>query len=220
MGERKETLKKVFTVEGNTEKLYLKWLEGCINNCSDSFYKVSFKVDVEQNPSKYVKKVSHITAPEVTHLCDIESEESEYINRFNEVISQVATANRSGKHIKYDLKYSNLTFELWMILHKIDCYQPISSRDQYIKYINKGYNENFPSLRSFKEEKNFNKCLSKLTLDDVIEAVNRSKRIMNSKSNDPSFTLNTYKNIQYYKENPSLTIWEIIEEILSKCWIL
>ncbi len=56
MPDRKEILKFVFTVEGETEKWYLDWLEDRINESEESRYKVSIKAIVEQNPSKYIKR--------------------------------------------------------------------------------------------------------------------------------------------------------------------
>ncbi len=40
MSKRKENLNYTFTVEGNTEKWYLEWLQKEINGCEDSAYSV------------------------------------------------------------------------------------------------------------------------------------------------------------------------------------
>ena len=39
MADRKENISYTFTVEGDTEKWYLDWLEKQINACSDATYK-------------------------------------------------------------------------------------------------------------------------------------------------------------------------------------
>jgi hypothetical protein len=50
----------------------------------------------------------------------------------------------------------------------------------------------------------------------VINAINRAKLIM-QKNKDNRYTLHQYKGYKYYKENPSLDIWEPIEKILKDC---
>ena len=46
----------------------------------------------------------------------------------------------------------------------------------------------------------------KLTLEDVIEAVNRAKAIMEINKQN-GYTLHQYRGYSYYKENPSLMVW-------------
>ena len=137
--------------------------------------------------------------------------------------SAVVTANkkdfikRLAQNMQLALKdYSNLTFELWMILHKKDCNSPFSDRSQYLAPINSAYNEKFNSLKSYKEERNFKRCLSKLSLSDVNDAVKRAKKITqnNKEIGNPQ---KSYKGFRYYQDNPSLSIWEIVEEILTEC---
>lgn len=62
-------------------------------------------------------------------------------------------AEKIGKKVKYDLGYSNLTFELWIILHKLDCNSSKTNCNHYLSELNKAYNENFEDLREYKEEK-------------------------------------------------------------------
>jgi len=48
----------------------------------------------------------------------------------------------------------------------------------------------------------------------VIDAINRAKTIM-QRNQDNGYTLHQYKGYKYYKENPSLAIWEAIEKIIK-----
>ena len=52
---RKATKKFYFSVEGETEQWYLKWLQDIINNTDEAEYKVSFDCPVQKNPVKRVK---------------------------------------------------------------------------------------------------------------------------------------------------------------------
>lgn len=47
---RKENLTYYFSVEGQTEKMYLDWLQGCINRSSEAKYTVKLDTKVEKDP--------------------------------------------------------------------------------------------------------------------------------------------------------------------------
>lgn len=116
---RKENRRYVFTVEGETEQWYFDWLEDQINACDDSKYTVSIVAKVQQSPKKYFKTVNPISTPEVTHICDYESNEEVHITKFKNILSELKEANSTkGRKFKYALGYSNFTFELWMVLHR------------------------------------------------------------------------------------------------------
>lgn len=55
MSKMKTTKKYYFTVEGETEQWYLKWLQDRINQAGESTYKVSFDCPVQKNPLKRAK---------------------------------------------------------------------------------------------------------------------------------------------------------------------
>lgn len=138
------------------------------------------------------------------------------MKQFKETMDRMAATKSLKKQITYRFGYSNFTFDLWIILHKMDCRGSFLHRKQYITPINNAYNENFENMEDFKREANFKRCLKKLTLRDVIEAVKRAKAIMEINKQN-GYTLHQYRGYSYYKENPSLMIWEIIEKILKDC---
>ena len=75
--------------------------------------------------------------------------------------------------------------------------------------------ENFENLDKYKHEKNFKRILKKLTIEDVRQAIQRSKSIMQTNLNR-GYVLHQYKGYRYYSENPSLSIWELVERILEE----
>lgn len=77
----------------------------------------------------------------------------------------------------------------------------------------------FENLEQYKSEANFKRILSRLTLDHVQQAIRRSKAIM-QRNRELGYRLQQYKGHQYYKENPSLLLWEQIERILQVCGIV
>lgn len=145
-----------------------------------------------------------------------ESDEPNHISQFNETMDNMKKARELGKQIIYKFGYSNLTFDLWIILHKVDCYSSYAHRKNYIAPLNRAYNEKFGNMNEFKHENNFKRCLNKLQLTNVIDAITRAKTIM-QQNHDRGYTIYQYKGYKYFKENPSLTVWEAVEKILQDC---
>lgn len=219
MGKRKPTNKYYFSVEGETEQWYLKWLQDLINNTEESACKVSIDCPVKKNPLKHAKSLTVTRKIEVYHFFDYESDEPIHVQGFQDTLANMKNAEKLGKQIKYKSGYSNFTFDLWIILHMADCNVSYTHRKQYITPINKVFGEKFENMDEYKHEDNFKRCLSKMNISNVIDAIRRAKKIM-QKNQENGYTLLHYKGYRYYKENPSLSAWEAIEKILSECKLL
>jgi excinuclease UvrABC ATPase subunit len=220
MAKMKLTQKYFFTVDGETEQWYLEWLESQINNEIAAKYKVDLDCKI-QAPQKRAKSLI-ITGNEktvITHICDCESNEEVHTKHFQDTLDAMKKSELLGKQIKYQLGYSNFTFELWMILHKIDCNSCLTHRRNYLEHINRAFKEDFENLDQYKHEDNFKRVLNKIALSDVRNAIIRSKGIMR-RNQENGYTFHQYKGYKYYKENPSLAIWEAIESIFYVCELL
>lgn len=207
-----------FSVEGETEKWYLDWLERIINSTDEAYIIVNIKSKVEKDPVKYVKRLNVIGETIVYHLSDYESNAPEHVTQFETTMDKMELAS-SDKQIIYKFGYSNLTFDLWIILHMMDLFGSVADRKSYIKYINRSFNEKFESMAEYKEETKFKRCLSKMQLSNVIDAISRAKTIM-QRNVENGYTLQQHGNYHYYRENPSLAIWEAIEGILKDCKLI
>lgn len=128
-------------------------------------------------------------------------------------------AENLGKQIKYRSGYSNLTFDLWILLHMTEYSTSCSQRKQYIVSLNRVFDEHFESMEEFKKEKNFKRCLRKIKLSNVKDAIQRAEKIM-IKNKENGYILHQYRGYQYYRENPSLSSWEPIKKILSECKLI
>ncbi len=219
MAKRKSTRKYYFSVEGETEQWYLKWLQDRINENQEAVYKVSLDCPVQKNPLKRAKSLVVTGKTELWHISDYESDEPVHVKQFTETMDNMKEAKSLGKQISYQFGYSNLTFDLWIVLHMVDCNGSISHRRNYLTPLNRAYDEYFESMDEYKHETNFKRCLGKLQLSSVIDAVNRAKIIMENNQKN-GYTLQQYKGYKYYKENPSLAIWEVIEKILKDCALI
>ena len=213
---RKETKKYYFSVEGETEQWYFEWLQRSINLTATASYAVKFDCHIQKDPMKRAKGLISLGKTEITHIMDRESEEDIHVQQFETVLSRMKSAEGLGKNIKYSLGYSNYAFELWITLHKAECNSMLSHRRQYLSLLNRAYAEQFENLDQFKHEDNFKRILGKLSLDDVSHAVRRSKAIM-QENQEKGYVLRQYKGYKYYIENPSLSVWEIVERILIDC---
>lgn len=133
-----ETNKYVLTVEGETEQWYFLWLKDRINEIETKTKQVSMVVKVEQSPRSFYKGAIAKSTPEVIHICDVESGQKSDIDKFERILKEMREAKKQ-KNINYLLGYSNLTFELWMILHKMDFYPPVNDKTKYLSPIKKSF---------------------------------------------------------------------------------
>lgn len=217
----KETLKYFFSVEGETEFWYFGKLHELINQNQNAQFSVKFDCKIQKNPLKRAKGLISLGKTVITHVCDFESEEPGFRKRFEDTLSLMKDAQSShvGKRLTYNLGYSNFAFELWMVLHKADCNALLTNRHQYLKPINDAFQENFRTLDQYKSEQNFNRILNKIKIQDVQDAICRSKQIMRNNAN-VGYSYQQFKGYKFYSENPSLSIWESIEKILNDCGIM
>ncbi len=218
MPNMKPNKKYYFTVDGETEQWYFEWLQQKINQETSSRYTVSFDYPIK-NPLKRAKAWILPGKEEITHICDYESEDEIHTTHFRETLDAMKEAQKLGKQITYKLGYSNFTFELWMILHKRDCFGSLNHRKNYLRLINQCYKEEFENLKAYKHEDNFKRVLGKVSLPHVKAAINRAERLTKLKEEN-GFKPQQYKGYFFYTENPSLSIWEAIRKILKDCRLL
>ena len=217
---RKVTNNYYLSVEGETEKWYFNHLQNLINNSDKASHKVIFNIKISKSITKYAKSTTVIYHSKFFHICDYESNDESHRIQFDNILNELRNVKKINRNINYKLGYSNFSFELWIILHKGKCAKHFSHRRQYLEKINEFYGENFESLTSYKEERNFNKILNQITLDDVIQAVKNGKEIRDINIKDSSQNYRKNGNFEYYTENPDMTIYECVGQVLSECGLL
>ncbi|MCO7121671.1 RloB family protein [Ihubacter massiliensis] len=124
---RKENHTFYFSVEGETEKWYLEWLQKIINLDPATAFKVKFDSKIQKNPLARAKQITIIEKIEITHIFDYESSDPVHQKAFQTTLDRMKQSEKLGKAIKYNLGYSNFTFELWMVLHMMDCNGPLTN---------------------------------------------------------------------------------------------
>ena len=217
--ERKPTKKYYFSVEGETEQWYLEWLKSEINSTPEATCKIVIDCKVERDPVKRAKSLVVTNRIQIYHLSDYESDDEVHTQQFKKTMDRMNEAQALGKSIKYKFGYSNLTFDLWIILHKIACNACHTHRKHYVREINKAFGTSYQALDEYKRKENFEACLNQLTLEDANRAVKRAKDIM-QRNDDNGYELQNYKGFRYYKENPSCAVWEVVYQMLSDSVLL
>ena len=83
---RKENHTFYFSVEGQTEEMYLEWLQRKINTTPEAKCTVKFNTKIEKNPLSYIKSLTTIGKVEVTHIFDYESSDQQHKDLFLETL--------------------------------------------------------------------------------------------------------------------------------------
>ena len=104
-------------------------------------------------------------------------------------------------------------------LNKHNCNAALAGVNNYLSHINNAFGAQFESMKKYKEEANFKRCLEQLQLEDVVTAILRAKTIMQRNERD-GYPLTRFKGYAYYLHNPSLELWQPIEQILNDCGII
>ena len=216
---RIQTLTYYFSVEGETEKWYLDWLEQQINSQDNTKFKVKFKTEVQKDPVSYAKKLTIQKRTTVWHISDIEGNTPSHVLSIENTLGRLKDAKNLGKAITYNWGYSNLSFDLWMILHKQTCNAEMSDVSKYLNHINRVFDAHFESMKEYKEEDNFKYCLGKLSFLEVFSAIERAKNIMKRNERD-GYPLTQFKGYKYFMHNPSLDLCQPLEKILTDCGLL
>lgn len=211
---RKRCVTFHFSVEGETEAIYLEWLQGIINTANETSFSVRFDVKVCP-PISYVKSTTISQPTTICHLCDYESSGEEHRKRFMRLLDQMREAEKLGKQVRYILGYCNFSFELWILMHVTNAQKSLSDRSCYLKELNKAFHVNFSSMKEFKKKRNLKNIFSKLSLENVRLAIERSQVLMKQKNEDLAKP-EIYKKFDFYKENPSLSVGKIFADIFNK----
>lgn len=83
---------------------------------------------------------------------------------------------------------------------------------------NKAYGMNFTSFSEYKKEANFKMILSKICLEDVINAIKRFERVKQQyKEADYISCKGGYR---YCRKNPSSNVGEIVALVLKDCKLI
>ena len=216
--QRRASNQYYFLVEGECEERYLRWLQNLINQEPNRIVNVSFTIKRDVKMVSWVKHLSLMGKTRIVQVVDYEGNQPNDRQTFLNMLDDMHQASRI-KQVDCQLGYSNLTFELWILLHKIDYRTPLTTKSQYLEQLNRAFHKNFETLKKYKQEKNFQNILQNITLDDVKKAIARAERIR--KYNEENFHKEVYKRKYiYFKDNPDCSPQEAIKDVLTECGLM
>ena len=223
---RKESRQINISVEGkNCEKLYFDHLAKLINTSEHNMYNVKMNCK-KLSPEQFAKRNAHLPIEKNGvkkiphfHIQDIEDYSSVELRKsFYHLIDEMNQVEKEYS-ISYILGYTNFSFELWMLLHVKEMKTPIANRSLYLKFVNNLFNKNYMSMKEFKDEREFSNILNEfVNLDTVRDAVKRANDIVLTNQKNKIDCV-TYKGFHFYKDNPDLTVHEVVMMIFDICGI-
>lgn len=120
------------------------------------------------------------------------------------------------KHEKILPCYSNVCFDLWLLLHKTDFCKPVYAPTNYIEEYRKVYHLGVQEV--IKEECTIEKVMNQIELQDVRDAIVRAKSIRDMKTGEPGIGYARFcGGNEACHENPDLLVHLLVEEILCAC---
>lgn len=221
---RRESRQFHISVEGiNCEKMYFEHLAKLINSDNRSTYnlkvapkKMSPVEYAKRNAYKPVDKKKNKKIPYI-HVQDIEDYYDNYQRKkFFEMIDEMRKAEKQF-NLTYALGYSNYTFELWMLLHVADMTHAVQDRHSYLSPINRWFYRRYTSIDQFKSRDEFQSILDEfVTLDSIKQAIVRAESIVQNNA-DSRKRKETYKGVTFYRDNPDVSVHEVVKLIFDVC---
>lgn len=106
--------------------------------------------------------------------------------------------------------YSNLNFDLWLLLHKRQFRKNVQSNNAYVSLIREEYG--LSSDTNIKTKNNIQKILNQINLEDVKNAIKNADEIMNEKlKKDEIYVNNSFS----YYANPSMSIHNFFKDLIK-----
>lgn len=204
-GHRKENRKVIITVEGQCEELYFRHLQNLVNNSSCG-RNLILEIYVRK-PLDQAKRSSNVMLDQpLYHVQDIEDASGgEERVRIRKVVDDLVEAGKK-LGIEYRWAYSNISFELWLLLHVKYLTRHMNSARDYFTEMRLAFNRDWANIGQFKKEENFKSILSQyVTLESVTQAVRRAEAIR-TRNQENAETFLAYRNHKCCLANPATDV--------------
>lgn len=196
-------------VEGNQELLYFKHLKAILDRNDPSKTLVVQYEDVGgSSPLVVVQRAQRARssgAQKISAVFDHDNKEDEFCKALHLC---------SRKHIWPS--YSNMNFDLWLLLHKAPFTKPVNSTDEYKDYVRAAYQ--LDRHADIKSETIQRRILAQIDLSDVLHAIRRAEdiRLMKDACQKTARTTACGLDEPCY-ENPDLLIRQHVKNLICEC---
>lgn len=192
--------------EGQQEKMYLDHVARLIKDFPQKVVTFNSYID---NPHRLTKTYEEYDSAAIFDFDfnKVEFERNiEICDKLNR--EQKPSSRKSGRNIYHG--YSNVNFDLWLILHKEDYNREVSKNDAYITDVRRIFG--LTPKDNIKNEGTIKKILGQITLHDVKDAIVRAEKIKSYKIKGDASNVG---NSQIYT-NPDFSIHEFLKIVLKE----
>lgn len=203
---RKPELLYIVGCEGiNQEKKYFKKVQEIINSIPTRKMDVlfDFAEPFGGNPRNVVERTitKSIGKTNKVAVFDYDGKTKEY-----EEALELANEN------KIELGNTSYCFDLWLILHKEDYFDPVSHQGDYANDLRRVYGLSYNA--NIKKEANVDKMIEQIELKDIVDAIRRADRIERA-NNKKTPHITAYKRMRYY-DNPDTRMHTVLRIIFER----
>lgn len=191
--------------DGQQEEMYLQHVARLVNDFPNKVITFNTYIDT---PLRLIKTYEDYSC---AALFDYDFDDVNF-KRNIELCDKLNNKEKKSRKRKSDRfichAYSNVNFDLWLILHKEDFNRSVCRTDAYVDDVRRiyglGLNEDI------KNKNTLNKILSQITLSDVKDAIRRAEKIRKEKDQNDATRIGS--TITY--SNPDFSIHEFLKAVL------
>jgi len=188
--------------EGQQEEMYLKRIAFLLKKFPQRVITFNTTTGLPEEIDKT------ITMYDCAALFDHDLKEKEF-HRKIETCEKLRRKYHNKKKVYH--AYSNVNFDLWLILHKEDYCKPVFNTHAYINDVRRIYA--LSPEADIKEKDNLEKILSQISLEDVKDAIRRAEQIRSNKLESDRKLIN---GVVCY-DNPDFSLHNFIKVVLKEC---
>lgn len=197
-----------------TELLYFRRLCELINSETTENGRLELCTAVNRNPMRNRKRLQQKAerngepSAKIWHVLD--TEEPQDYPAFEQA---VIDARKCGMEVCC----SNMTFELWILLHKERAASSLASKQSYLRELNPAFGLRCHAMHAFKEKDNLRRLFNRLTLDDVRRAIANAESIAGERqrNDEPRLTAD----YRWYAVNPYTDVQKLVRSLLEEAGI-
>jgi len=190
--------------EGQQEVMYLKHVAKLIKDFPRKVVKFKTFIDLPHRLEKRYEEYDSVA------IFDHDFNEVQFqkniimCDKLNKKLKP--TKRKLGRHIYHG--YSNVNFDLWLILHKENYTRSVIRTDSYVADVKRVFG--LESIEDIKNRTTIVKILNQITLDDVKKAIKRAENIRKRKLSNDARRIGQTKVYQ----NPDFLIHVFLRNVL------
>lgn len=193
--------------EGQQEEMYLDHVASLIKNFPKRVVKFNTMIGKPYRLKKTYEEYDNAALFDYD-LNDVEFKQNiECCDKLNN--ANKPTKRKKGKYTYH--AFSNVNFDLWIILHKEEFNRSVSRNDAYLPDVRRIYG--LGSREKIKSESTIEKILEQITLEDVKSAIRRADKIRSEKIDADKMIIGS--TVCY--PDPDFSIHDFLKVVLNDC---